>query len=237
MKKRKTALLFDLDGTLLPMDNDEFTKMYFGLLAKKMAPYGYEKDKLIDGIWAGTAAMVKNDGSRSNEKAFWDQFARIFGEKALEDYDVFEDFYKVEFQNAKSACGYDERAARTIRTARKKGLRVILATNPIFPKVATYSRIRWAGLKPEEFELITTYENIGYCKPNPDYYREILKRQELTPEECIMIGNDVGEDMVAKTLGMEVFLLTDHIINRKNEDISHYPRGGFEELLRMIEEL
>lgn len=237
MEKAKTALLFDLDGTLLPMDNDEFTKVYFHFLAEKMAPYGYEKGKLIEGIWAGMAAMVQNDGSRSNEKAFWECFTRLFGEKSLKDYEVFEEFYKVEFQKAKSACGYDERSAKVIHLAKEKGLRVILATNPIFPKVATYSRIQWAGLLPEEFELITTYENIGYCKPNPEYYREILKRQNLSPQECIMIGNDVGEDMVAQTLGMDVFLLTDHVINRKNEDISQYPQGGFDELIHTIERL
>ena len=234
MEKRKTALLFDLDGTLLPMDNDEFTGVYFHYLAEKMAAYGYEKDKLIDGVWAGTAAMVKNDGSKTNEKVFWERFSQIFGEKALEDYEIFEAFYKEEFQNAKSACGYDERAAKAIRLAKEKGLRLILATNPIFPAVATYSWIKWAGLAAEDFELITTYENIGFCKPNPEYYKEIMDRQGLTPGECVMIGNDVGEDMIAKKLGMDVFLLTDHMINRKNEDISEYPQGGFDELIRMI---
>ena len=74
-----TTVLFDLDGTLLPMDNDAFTKGYFKLLAGRMAPHGYEPRQLVDAIWAGTAAMVKNDGSRSNEQAFWARFAEIYG--------------------------------------------------------------------------------------------------------------------------------------------------------------
>ena len=56
-----TTVLFDLDGTLLPMDQDLFTKGYFKLLAAKLAPYGYEPKQLIDAVWAGTAAMLKND--------------------------------------------------------------------------------------------------------------------------------------------------------------------------------
>ena len=64
------TVLFDLDGTLLPMDNDAFTKGYFKLLAAAMMLHGYEPQKLVDSIWAGTAAMVKNDGSRTNEEAF-----------------------------------------------------------------------------------------------------------------------------------------------------------------------
>ena len=99
------------------------------------------------------------------------------------------------------------------------------------------SRIRWAGLEPEDFELYTTYENIGYCKPNPDYYREILRRIGLAPEECMMVGNDVGEDMIAETLGMRVFLLTDCLINKTGEDIGKYPNGGFNELLQAVREL
>ena len=76
---RITTVLFDLDGTLLPMDQDEFTKGYFKLLAVKLAPHGYEPKQLIDAIWAGTAAMVKNDGAQFNEAVFWAKFSQIFG--------------------------------------------------------------------------------------------------------------------------------------------------------------
>lgn len=79
-----------------------------------------------------------------------------------------------------------------------------------------------------------TYENAHYCKPNPAYYTEILTSCHLEPAECLMVGNDVGEDMIARKLGMRVFLLTDCLINKANEDISQYPNGSFEELKRFI---
>ena len=227
-----TTVLFDLDGTLLPMDNEEFTKAYFKLLAKKLVPYGYEAGLLVDAIWAGTAAMVKNDGSQSNEAAFWKKFASICGEKVFADKPLFDEFYLKEFQEAKGICGRNPKAALTVQRAKEMGLRVALATNPIFPKVATESRIRWAGLEPEDFELYTSYENIGYCKPNPDYYREIVKRLGVEPEQCLMVGNDVSEDMVAETVGMKVFLLTDCLINKEVKDISQYRRGSFDQIFR-----
>ena len=227
-----TTVLFDLDGTLLPMDNEEFTKAYFKLLAKKLAPYGYEAGQLVDAIWAGTAAMVKNDGSQSNEAAFWKKFASICGEKVFADKPLFDEFYLKEFQEAKGICGRNPKAALTVQRAKEMGLRVALATNPIFPKVATESRIRWAGLEPEDFELYTSYENIGYCKPNPDYYREIVKRLGVEPEQCLMVGNDVSEDMVAEAVGMKVFLLTDCLINKEVKDISQYRRGSFDQIFR-----
>jgi len=144
-----TTILFDLDGTLLPMDNDEFTRGYFKLLAAKMAPLGYEPKRLVDAVWTGTAAMVKNDGSRSNETAFWQAFGQIYGDRAQADRPIFEAFYENEFQNARAICGFDPAAAQSVRELKRSGFGVALATNPIFPSVATESRIRWAGLEPD----------------------------------------------------------------------------------------
>lgn len=231
-----TTILFDLDGTLLPMDQDEFVKGYFGLLAKKLAPHGYDAKQLVNAIWSGTAAMVQNDGTATNEEVFWQKFVALYGNKALEDKPLFEEFYANEFQQAKAVCGYDERAAQTVRQLKALGLRMALATNPIFPGIATESRIRWAGLEPADFELYTTYENSRHCKPNPAYYADILTRLGLQPEECLMVGNDVSEDMVAQGLGINVFLLTDCVINKNNADISKYPHGSFEQLLAYVKE-
>ena len=231
------AVLFDLDGTLLPMDLEVFTKAYFGSLAAKMAPRGYEPRELISAIWAGIRAMVKNDGARTNEEVFWETFRGIYGDRVLRDVPHFKEFYRTDFQKAKSACGFNPKAAQTVYALKAAGYRVVLATNPIFPAVATESRIRWAGLNPEDFELYTTYENIGFCKPNTQYYLEIAKRLGVSPEQCLMVGNDVTEDMAAGETGMKVFLLTDFLINRERKNISVYPRGSFEQLMDYIGEI
>ena len=231
------TILFDLDGTLLPMDQDVFVKAYMGSLAKKMAPHGYDPEKLVKSIWKGTGAMVMNDGSALNEAVFWKVFTGIYGEGALKDLPLFDEFYRVDFQEVRHACGFDPRAAAAIQEIKSMGYHVALATNPLFPAIATQSRAKWAGLNPEDFEYITTYENSSSCKPNPDYYREILGKLNLQPEECLMVGNDVNEDMVARELGMQVFLLTDCIINKDNKDISQYPNGSFPELLAYIRSL
>ena len=139
------AVLFDLDGTLLPMDQKDFMDYYFKALATKLVPHGYETKKLVDSVWA--------------------------------------------------------------------------------------------GLSSEDFECYTTYENSHYCKPNPKYYEEVVTGMELQPNECLMVGNDVTEDMIAETIGMKVFLLTDCLINKENKDISNYPNGSFRELMDYIKSL
>ena len=90
----------------------------------------------------------------------------------------------------------------------------------------------WA--KPEDFEFFTTYENSKYCKPNLCYYKELLKQLDVKPEECLMVGNDVGDDMVAEDLGMKVFLLTDCLINKTSKNTSEYMNGSFDKLLQFI---
>ena len=237
MSMKIKTILFDLDGTLLPMDQDTFIKAYFGLLAQRMAPLGYEPAKMIQAVYAGTNAMIGNDGSASNEAVFWKTFCAVFGERAREDEPHFEAFYHNEFQQVQKACGFDARAARLIKGLREKGYRLVLATNPLFPAVATHSRVCWAGMDVRDFEWITTYENASFCKPNIQYYEEIVRKLDLDPSQCLMVGNDVGEDMIAGRMGMKTFLLTDCLINRANEDIQVYPHGSCEALESYIGEL
>ena len=232
-----TTVLFDLDGTLLPMDQDAFIKDYFGRLARHLAPYGYDPQKLIASIWQGTAAMIKNDGKTTNEEQFWKGFEAAYGDPAKHDEELFASFYRKEFNKVSSSCGYTPAAREIIDTVKACGLRTALATNPIFPAMATERRIAWAGLSPSDFELYTTYENSRFCKPNPDYYRAVMQAMGVCPEECLMVGNDVAEDMIAATLGARVFLLTDCLINSKNADISIYPHGTYGDLIAFIKNL
>lgn len=228
-------VLFDLDGTLLPMDMDEFTNGYFRYLVKKAIPYGYTKDELIAAIWSGVKAMVLNDGNRPNEEAFWERFCEIYGRDAIKDKQIFDDFYANDFICAKEFTGFNENARDAVMKIREAGYKVVLATNPIFPDVATVQRTSWTGLDVSDFEMYTTYENSSYSKPNPKYYKELLGKLAYDPAECLMVGNDVEEDMEAGlAAGMQVFLITDCLLNKKNRDISKYPNGTFSDLLSFL---
>ena len=229
-----TTVLFDLDGTLLPMEQEAFVEMYFGFLAQKLAPKGYEPKKLIAGIWSGTQAMIGNDGSKTNEEAFWQDFCKGFGEEARQDMPFFDEFYRKEFLQIQQICGFRPEAAQVIHRLQEKSFTIALATNPIFPAVATENRIRWAGLEPSDFALYTTYENSRFCKPNLAYYKDILAQLRVSPEECLMVGNDVTEDGAAAKLGMDVFFLPRCLINKEKRDISSYPQGDLADLLTYI---
>ncbi|NLO08397.1 MAG: HAD family hydrolase [Clostridiales bacterium] len=231
------TFLFDLDGTLLPMDQDEFIEGYIKGVAKKLLPYDIDNKILIATIWEGTKAMIENDGTMYNKERFWNRANDIIGERIRELEDVFYDYYKNEFQDMRHATKPNPLAKASIDLLKEKGYRIILATNPVFPPVATHSRIYWAGMEPEDFEWITTYDNSSYCKPNIEYFKEILKNRGLTEKQCIMVGNDASDDLSAKNIGMDVFLVTDCLINTKGVDINQFRKGTFEMLYDYIKEL
>lgn len=232
-----TTVLFDLDGTLLPMELDQFLESYFELLCRKLAGHGYDPEAVTNGMWEGVNAMIANDGSRTNEEAFWESFCKEAGQDMRSEMPLFQDFYENEFHGTKAACGFDPKAVDAVAAIKAKGLRVVLATNPLYPSIATENRIRWAGFQPEDFEIYTTYEDTYHCKPNPAYYQDILDKLGLKAEECLMVGNDAIEDMAAAKIGIKVFLLPKYLINRKGLDISVYPQGNFDDLLAYIDTL
>ena len=231
------AVFFDLDGTLLPMDQNRFTKVYFNLLAQKLAPMGIAPEALIAAVWNGTKAMVKNDGSRSNEEVFWAFFEAETGLKTEVCRPICDAFYPNEFHGARSETKENPLAAKAVELAGQKGRAVVLATNPLFPMVGQEARLSWLGLKPEDFRAVTSYENSRFCKPNPRYYLELCETLGLAPGDCLMVGNDEREDMyAASAAGLNTFLLTDCLI--PCPDHPHEgPRGTFPELLEFLENL
>lgn len=231
------TIMFDLDGTLLPMDQEAFIKVYFKNLIMHFAPKGISKDELIHGMTTGTNAMLSNDGSTTNEERFWKTFQETMGIDVLDMEPDFYKFYETGFQEAKNACNTSEYAARCIKKLKDKNYTIVIATNPLFPPVATHSRIAWAGLNPDDFLHITTYDNSSFCKPNLGYYSEILKTIGKTPKECLMVGNDVTEDMCVKDLGLDTYLITDCILNSKNLPIEEYKSGSFQDFEKYIDTL
>ncbi|MDY0010810.1 MAG: HAD family hydrolase [Candidatus Izemoplasmatales bacterium] len=225
--------LFDLDGTLLPLDEELFVKTYFSQLAKKFHELKLDPEKMIKKLWAGTNAMIMNDGSKTNETVFWD----IFQPSDMNQDNLkqsLEQFYQNEFDSVKTSAKPSVYSKEIISLLRKRGKNIILATNPIFPQVATERRIKWAMLDKNDFHYITTYENSYFAKPSLSYFENILLKFNFLPEETIMIGNDALEDMVAKELGINTFLVTDCLNNKSGIDINQFEHGTLEELYQKI---
>ncbi len=228
------AVFFDLDGTLLPMDLDLYLKYYFDSLADFLCSNGDEKKHLYDTVMQAIYAAVANDGSKTNRQIFIDAFAE---EGLPYDEERYDEYYRSDFEKARAACGVNQKASRLIKYLKERGMRIVLATNPLYPAAATEARIRWAGLEKEDFEYITTYENSSYSKPNPMYYTDLAAKLGLDAPDVLMVGNDTRDDITAASVGMRLFFLTDCIINKNGTDLAAFPHGDFDALKRYIDTL
>lgn len=240
-KKTIDTILFDLDGTLLPMEQEAFIKTYMKAACKKLAEFGYKPEDVVDGLWKGTYAMIANDGKASNHDVFWKVFADRLGPGVMDAYDALCRFYDNEFDGVKvvvdpkfAAGEYPVRAL--IDSLKAKGYRLILATNPVFPANAVKTRLNWIGLAPEDFSCITTYENSRFCKPNVRYFEDIIFKAGGDPDHCLMVGNSVSEDLAAGGYGMDCYLITDFIENPKNLDYSGHKNGSFADFVKFADE-
>ena len=232
------AILFDLDGTLLPQDQNAFIGAYFKGLIKTLLPLGADARALEAAVWHGTGAMIKNDGSKTNERAFFDTFESMC-EVDMERFRALaDDFYAtgykslVEYTNPSPTL-----AKQAVEYAKKCGRAVVLATNPLFPEVAQNTRISFAGLSADDFDFVTSYEREIYSKPNPKYYLSIAERLGVEPCECLMIGNDEGEDMyAASSVGMNCYLIEDCMIPSEKHPWQG-ERGSFAGLVEKLKNL
>lgn len=230
------TVLFDLDGTLLPMDMKLFEKLYFEAMGGCLSDLTNPKE-LIKNIWSSTMVMVENTDYRTNEEVFMEDFnCRINGD--LNAYKKrFDDFYDNEFMKTKAAVAENEYVKKAVALLKDKGYKIVIATNPLFPLKATEHRIRWAGFEPSDFEYITHYEKSHYCKPQLQYYEEILRDIEKRPEECLMVGNDVQEDLIAGKLGLKTFLIKDNLLHRTEETIVTDYMGSYEDFYNYVDTL
>lgn len=232
-----TTLLFDLDGTLLPLDLDVFLRGYFKSVLPRLGEFG-DVAKLHQALMGATEAVIANeDATETNMEVFQQSFQQLTGIDISQIWPVFDDFYENHFDSLQQLTQPTIIAREICRNAVNKGYRLAMATNPIFPETAIRRRMQWAHVGDVQFSLVTTMEGMHFCKPNPKYFIEIMDKLDVSPNECMMFGNDVQEDGVASKVGIDTFLVTDCLIDRGLGDFEFSHRGTLEDVLRFVNDL
>lgn len=231
------TILLDLDGTVLPMDIDLFMKIYFHEMSKAFSDLS-EQQLLINNIWAATKATVINtEADKVNETVFMDTYGQLISGELEEHKERFDAFYDAGYLKTQASVKESEWMKKSIHLLKEKGYQLVLATNPIFPLKAIQYRIKWAGFEPEEFSYISYFEQNHYCKPQIKYYQEVLEHVGKAPEECMMVGNDVQEDLVVRQLGVKTYLIDEHMLHRTSEPIETDYQGNYEAFYEFVKTL
>jgi len=207
------AILFDLDGTLIDVDLNQFIPGYLKLLANSIAHLISPK-KLVPAMLKASEFVNKNDGKITNEEAFSKAFFPVEGYQRDEIQPLFDKFYEKEFKELQKFTKRKPEARKVVQCVFDKGYKVAIATTPVLPLTAIEQRLEWAGIGDFPYDLITSIENSYATKPNLLYYQLIFKYLNFSANECIMVG-DEDKDMVCASLGSKTFL-----VNSPNTNLS-----------------
>jgi FMN phosphatase YigB (HAD superfamily) len=202
------SLLIDLDDTLISNQMDTFIPVYLDALGKRFVKYG-DPELLISKLLAATEKMMNNTKPDFTLKDTFDE--NYFPQIGIE-YDilqpVIDDFYANQFASLKKLTKPREEAVELINEAFKRDYRIVIATNPLFPKSAIYQRLDWGNLSPDDYKysIITTYEDFHFAKPNPAYFAEILAQMGWIDGPVVVVGNDIQADIEpAKVFGLPTY--------------------------------
>ncbi|HFQ93135.1 MAG TPA: HAD family hydrolase [Anaerolineae bacterium] len=216
------AVLFDLDDTLLKTSTEAFLRRYFvtiGRYAAELMP----PEKLLAELQYCTRMTIENvDTAVTNHDVFWQCFSTRNNLDIAETEAFFDQFYRREFPKMQSLTHPVPGASAVVQACLDAGLKVVIATNPLFPAFAIEERLRWAGVPAEEypFALVTTMDNMHASKPNLAYYREILDMIEVEADTAVMVGDDWKRDILpAHAVGMHTYWIAPDDVQPPNADI------------------
>ena len=202
------AVLFDLDNTLIHFGERQFFQGYIPAVTKVFADV-MPGDLFLERLLSSTGMVLNNNGQMLNVDRFMSAFCKGYEAQKDEFWERFTRFYETEYDQFRSLASVPVGAFEMLLQLRERSLKLVIASNPLWPSIAQNKRLAWAGLGDLQFDLITHIENMTYCKPKVEYYREICSKIGESPETCLMVGNDPVNDMVVGTIGMKTYLVTD----------------------------
>ncbi len=228
------TLLLDLDGTLLGVDMRVFLKEYFAKLGEHLE-HIISPETLVKCLKSSTQVMIDNlEPDKTNKQVFCENFLKKVDIPAGQMELLLEDFYLNKFKYLEPFTRQLPEAREVMEAAFSRGYRLVLATNPVFPYLAIKQRMEWGGVDSYPYKLITSYENMHFCKPNLQYFQEIMEKVGARPHECLMIGNDMDDDMVASEAGIKTYLVEDYLIDRNCRGYEVDFRGTLKDLAHFL---
>jgi FMN phosphatase YigB (HAD superfamily) len=207
------AVLFDLDNTLITNPTDAFVPAYLRALGAHLAAL-VPPERLASGLLGAVRAMLENtDSSRTLKEVFWAELLPALDVPEAKLLPPIEQFYAEVYGGLRRYTAPRPDAPRAVRSAFSAGCDVVIATNPLYPATAILQRLAWAGVPAHEYPyaLVTSYEEMHAGKPRHEYFREIAERIRRQPVECLMVGDDLAQDMIAKSVGLRTYWITDGV--------------------------
>ncbi len=201
------TVLLDLDDTLLANDIDKFLPVYLKALTQNLNTL--PPKQVVQHLMAATQQMsVKRQAAQTLEQVFDSSFYPALGVSKQDLWETIDQFYTEVFPTLQPVTQPRDGAVKLVDALFEQGDTIAIATNPLFPRAATYHRLTWAGLPVERypFGLVSTYEDFHFSKPDPAYYAEVLGQLGWPEQPAVMVGDDLELDILpAARLGLPTY--------------------------------
>jgi len=185
------AIFFDIDDTLFP--STEFAELARRNAIRAMIEAGLDTN--FDSALSRLKSIVKKHGS--NYSNHLDELVASFGHK--KDYKIIAAGIAA-YHNTKSSIMPFPETPRTLFALRDSGFKIYAATNGNALK--QWDKLIRLGLYLL-FEEVFVSEEVGVEKSS-SFYKKILKKLKLNPEEAVMVGDRPDKDILAaKSAGMK----------------------------------
>lgn len=207
------AVLLDLDNTLISNPDRAFTAEYLRLADT----YFYDRWQIESFsqhmIKAVKAMNTSTDFTKSNSDIRFQILSELTNLPLNQLHEGLDEFYETDYPKLKDCVKKVDVVNQLFDYLRANDLAVAIATNPLYPPHAIQQRLMWAGLPADfsAYDYVTHTDNSHFTKQNPAYYAEILAHVGVEPDEAIMVGDSLKNDITpAKTVGLHTFHINNH---------------------------
>ena len=230
-------IIFDVDDTLLNYGSAFYTA------EKAIADYlkvEYSKEYIALSEKLGWKAWQDaglNDTDsvdvQKNYHSYYYQYLRQHYRDLIEAYHAsvsVEELVGLYIRSVASSKVFMEDCTLQVYKVLSEKYRLVLATNGI----ERIQRERIEAFLPYTYKTYIS-ENMNTIKPAEEFFKYIIDEMECAPEECLMVGDSMSNDMVgALDAGMDVCYYNNRN-KRIPEGISvNYEIKGIEELLNIL---
>lgn len=179
------AVLFDLDGTLV-----DTNPAHVRAWQQALETHGYRvaPDRIEVEIGKGGDTLVPSVLGKQAEDKDGEALREAYGKAflAIAEKERFEVFPQVR---------------ELLAALRKRGLKLVLATSS--KKEYQEAIARSSGLDLEsEFDLLITASDAKASKPAPDLINAAVEKLQMSPAQCVMVGDTQFDAQAAKMAGV-----------------------------------
>jgi FMN phosphatase YigB (HAD superfamily) len=229
------AVLLDLDNTLLRNPDEVFAPAYLALAEDFFVDYAGYKSMSRSLLNVIRVLLGKRDMQRTNTEIALGIISQAVEceIEALEP--MFTEFYQAAYPKLRDCVEPVTTAPALVNLLKQRAISVVIATNPIYPWEAIRQRLVWAGLPDQitDYALVTNADNMHFAKPDPAFYAEVVARVGVEPDEAIMVGDSINNDIFPATeVGLHTYHIIDPDSNKATAEIAD--AGTLQQLYELI---